>query len=75
MPEFGVNQSNALNAISKVNFSYDEYFNEFIGGLASEAKNYIKIRNNHSEIKDSIIIYGDDNGFTEDNRNSFKRRF
>lgn len=71
MPEFGVNQSNALNAISKVNFSYDEYFNEFIGGLASEAKNYIKIRNNHSEIKDSIIIYGDDNGFTEDNRNSF----
>jgi hypothetical protein len=79
MPEFGVNQSNALNAISKVNFTLDEYFNEFIGGLSSEAKSYIKVINNHSDIQksiqnsiqNSIIIYGDDNGFTEDNRNSF----
>lgn len=79
MPEFGVNQSNALNAISKVNFTDEEYFNEFIGGLASEAKTYIKIINNHSEIKNtiensiqkSIIIYGDDGGFNHENRHSF----
>ena len=71
MPEFGVNQSNALNAISKVNFTDEEYFNEFIGGLASEAKTYIKIINNHPEIKNTIIIYGDDNGFNEENRHSF----
>ena len=71
MPEFGVNQSNALNAISKVNFTKEEYFNEFIGGLASEAKTYIKVINNHPEIKNTIIIYGDDNGFNHENRHSF----
>lgn len=91
MPEFGVNQSNALNAISKINFTNEEYFNEFIGGLSSEAKSFIKVNNNHPEIKNlisqderikipeglkskyenTIIIYGDDNGFNEDNRKSF----
>ena len=67
MPQFGVNQSNALNAISKVNFTKEEYFNEFIGGLASESKTYIKVINNHPEIKNTIIIYGDDDGFNHEN--------
>jgi len=71
MPEFGVNQSNALNAISKVIFTNEEYFNEFIGGLAPEAKTYIKVINNHPEIQNTIIIYGDDNGFNHENRHSF----
>ena len=40
---FTVNNKNALRAISKVNFSDEERFNEFIGGLSSEAKTEICI--------------------------------
>ena len=75
MTEFGVNQSKALGAISKINFTEEEYFNEFIGGLSTEAKSYLKMINNHEKIKDSINIYGDDEGFTTNNRNSFKTTY
>ena len=68
MTKFGVNTDNALNAISKISFTVEERFNEYIGGLATEAKSIIKVDTKNDHI---IIIAGDDEGFTELNQNSF----
>lgn len=78
MPKFNVNQERALDAIDNINFSIPEYFNEFIGGLASEAKTKITIDFNLQKTittnchPDSILLSGDDDGFTEDNIKSFQ---
>jgi len=77
MPTFSVNESKALDAIANINFSNPEYFNEFLGGLASESKNKITIDFNmekklHANFhNDSIIVSGDDDGFTQGNLGSF----
>ena len=73
MPRFEVNTDNALKAISKVNFTDDERFNEFIGGLSSEAKTFIHV--DTIDVMDTIIVCGDDLGFTKENRASFYRTY
>jgi len=81
MPKFLVNDKRALDAIDNINYSPSEYFNEFIGGLASEAKSKITVDFNlEKELpslfhRDSIILSGDDGGFSQDNIISFQSTY
>jgi len=81
MPKFNVNQERALDAIDNINFSIPEYFNEFIGGLASESKTKITLDLNCDKTiganchPDSILLSGDDDGFTDDNMKSFQSTY
>ena len=64
---FKANPDGANRGIAKASYTITERLNEIPGGLATEAKTFIKIY----FYKEHCLLMGDDNGFSSKNYDSF----